>query len=406
MRAVVGQTVRVSKESESLSRLCRKVVPPVSGPQPVRRIRSPAIALGFVFGALLYFCFQRAQAAPIGYSGNTCWGWQVFEVAFFCAALGLAGFFPSEWRWSALSMSLGAVLTEFLPGLFRELDAPFRHMVPLPILLPFFVIPIVAFMSVPAAFIGSLAGRRLSGIGTPRFFFAVLPLVALAGTGALPLVDRSERTRIESDELPQLLQTIHSAEMAFNATAPDHGFSCDPSQMPSIRNLPWQVQRQAENEPILQRRSAIVRIAHGYLLMLECGEIGLRFEATVTRPGKGPFMTIDQTGELKIDTDVQALDRKRIETQELPALLRRIHQAEMRYRDTQADKTFTCDGAQLPGLERLRWDHNVLRVDSSKAELACGGASRPLEFQISVEYGMPPLFEMSMDETGSVTESR
>ena len=363
---------------------------------------SPAVVLGVVSGVLVSLSYRAVQNTPFGYSGHSSWGWQGYAAALVLAGLGLAGLFPSKWRRVAVSLSLGWILSQFVPDFWREVNAPFRHMVPLPILLPFFELPVFAFFSFPPAFVGSFAGRRLSQTRAPRLLYVVSMLAAVAIAGALPVIDRSIRRRLEISELPALLQNIHRAEMAFHSSDPDDGFTCDPAALPSIGGAGWERSRRFEGDPP-PRLQASLKVTHRYVVTVDCGEIGLWFVAHVIGVGSGMDWSVDQTGSLLRVRDSESTYRRRIETQEMPALLRRLHRAEIRYRDQRLDKAFTCDGARLPGLEKLRWEGRVLRVDNARAELHCGDATPPLTFRIDVEYGVPPLFAMSMDETGAVS---
>jgi len=57
--------------------------------------------------------------------------------------------------------------------------------------------------------------------------------------------------------------------------------------------------------------------------------------------------------------------RQRLEAERIPALLRRIYEAEMSRSAGQPDRTFTCDGTELPGVSGFGWSSTVLSGEGS-----------------------------------------
>ena len=88
-----------------------------------------ALTAGVIACVFLSLCFRQVHAAPFGYSGFSLWGWQAYEAAVICAAIGVAGLAGSTWRWAAWSLALSAVLTEAVPDFWRELNEPFHDTV-------------------------------------------------------------------------------------------------------------------------------------------------------------------------------------------------------------------------------------------------------------------------------------
>ena len=87
-------------------------------------------AAGLIAGGFLSLSFRQVHAAPFGYSGFSLWGWQAYETAVICAAIGLAGLAGSTWRWAVWSLALSAVLA--VPDFWRDVNEPFHDTVLLP----------------------------------------------------------------------------------------------------------------------------------------------------------------------------------------------------------------------------------------------------------------------------------
>ena len=369
--------------------------------------RGLAVAAGLVAGGLLSWCYRQVHASPFGYSGHSFWGWPAYEAALVCAGMGLAGLWGSEWRRAALSLALGGIATELVPDVWRELNAPFHDTVPpMFFAVVLFEVPVLAAMNLPAALAGAAVGRRVSGTKAASVLSAALLIAASGLALSLPIVDGRIRHRLETEELPALLRRIHQAEMSYSASISTKAFTCQPPQLPAVGNLGWLVPRRSDYPPgVSMPERASVWMTHRYQVLLDCGELGLWFDASVMRMG-GPalFLYIDDTGELLVNPHAEAVYRNRIETREIPALLRRVHEAELSYRTAQPDKTFTCDGAQLPGLGAVRWaPKDVLHVDASEVKLDCQGQGRPRSIRITGEYGTPAIVSMSIDETGTIS---
>jgi hypothetical protein len=101
---------------------------------------------------------------------------------------------------------------------------------------------------------------------------------------------------------------------------------------------------------------------------------------------------------------IKVAQRHRVETRELPALVKRIYEAEMSYSTGRPDKAFTCDVTQLPTLGVLAWsvgnasrDGFVREAGSGwsaqyrqqlpyQVRLRCWGGATPQVFRVDAWY--------------------
>ena len=86
---------------------------------------------------------------------------------------------------------------------------------------------------------------------------------------------------------------------------------------------------------------------------------------------------------------IEIAQRRRIETQQLPALVKRIYEAEAAYSAGRPDRAFTCDVTQLPAVSALGWTvyknpgHTVawLYPSHSRVEMDCFEATHRFRLQ-------------------------
>lgn len=110
---------------------------------------------------------------------------------------------------------------------------------------------------------------------------------------------------------------------------------------------------------------------------------------------------------------IQQAEYRRIETDEIPALLKRIYAAEISFRARRADQAFTCDGRQLPEVRNVRWTRSeegtftVVQHYTITLE-ECPNEASPHRFRLTAfsrgQTRTGPRF--SIDETGELVISR
>ena len=102
----------------------------------------------------------------------------------------------------------------------------------------------------------------------------------------------------------------------------------------------------------------------------------------------------------------------------MPALLKRIYQAEMAYSADRRDRSFTCNGDQLPGavMSALEWStngrgpaiHNFSGTRDNKyyVRLECPDSASPDRFQVTAYPPVPAPSRptLSIDQRGEFTE--
>lgn len=76
---------------------------------------------------------------------------------------------------------------------------------------------------------------------------------------------------------------------------------------------------------------------------------------------------------------------RRLETEEIPAILRRLYEAETSYSVKRADKGFACDGWQLPEAGKLGWKYRAdfMVVQDYTIRLDCPDEASPHSFRIT-----------------------
>ena len=110
--------------------------------------------------------------------------------------------------------------------------------------------------------------------------------------------------------------------------------------------------------------------------------------------------------------------RDRLEAEGMPALLKRIYQAEMAFSAGRRDRSFTCNGDQLSGAEMgtLAWEtdgldsviHNSFRTQGNKyyVRLECPDSASPDRFRVTANPSIPEPSSptLSIDQGGELTE--
>jgi len=368
------------------------------------RTKMLAIASGLVAGAFLFFRYYQQNP---GVFGSYTWNGQWYQAALLLCGLGLAGVFPAAWLWATVSLSLGAYLGTCLQGYLAN---SYGSHIPWSPFLEALIFQ--GPVSLPAPLIGGASGRLLNRARMPRFFYFALLTTGFALGGFLPAIDKVQRHRIETQELPAILRRIYQAEMAYSASRPDRSFMCDVTGFSKVGG--WR----AGDQPwyIGQRQ---------YDVGFGCDDLDSHsFWVTAYSLPYGTAqhfaMYIDDTGELLAGQPaVDTARRHRFETQVLPTLLKRIYEAEIAYSAGQPDKSFTCDASQLPALRKMRrrsaWLHTELEplsFGSSQYVIAidCPGPVSPHSFQATARtarsytrFGAPPDFSLSIDEAGKLT---
>lgn len=116
--------------------------------------------------------------------------------------------------------------------------------------------------------------------------------------------------------------------------------------------------------------------------------------------------------------DIENAQQRRLETEELPALMKRIYEAEMAYRARHPDKFFACDGTRLPGVGKLPWSKldwskpdptkKMLIVKNYTVRLDCPNDISPRSFRVTAfphNFADRDRPTFSIDETGKLTVS-
>jgi len=366
------------------------------------RVKMLAMASGFVAGGFLFLRCYQEESPFFRFSNSLLWDWQWYEVALLLSAIGLVGVFPSAWLRVTVSLGLGVYFSAILEGLLEP--GYHGHFLVLP---PWLVALVWGFpMSFLAPLAGGAIGRRLSRTRIPRSLYFALLAIGLGLGGSLPAMDRAQRRRLETQELPALLKRIYEAEMAYSAARSDKHFTCDPTQLPAVAALNWRG----------ERRFAMA--SRRYFVQLDCsyvGPYGFRVAAASYSSSPHFSISIDETGELLAGPAFDAARQRRMERRDLPAFLKRIYEAEMAYRAIQPDKSFTCDvNDQLPAVRERRWDPGWNRSDlyiyytdgrGYNVELHCPGGPGAHQFQVTATPRPPDTssnFFLSIDQTGEL----
>jgi hypothetical protein len=122
-------------------------------------------------------------------------------------------------------------------------------------------------------------------------------------------------------------------------------------------------------------------------------------------PAEHFALYMDESGELLRGAAISRTLKDRLEIRDLPGFLRRLHTAETSYRASSSEKTFTCDGARLPGLASVRWGPktNELWIGGYRVEMTCSGTDR---FRAEAKDEYPFRYTLAIDETGQLTGGR
>jgi len=116
--------------------------------------------------------------------------------------------------------------------------------------------------------------------------------------------------------------------------------------------------------------------------------------------------------------NIENAQQRRLETEELPGLLRQIYEAEMAYSVGRPDKVFACDGTRLPGVGKLPWSKlnwskpeptkKMLIVKNYTVRLDCPNDISPRSFRVTAfphNFADRDRPTFSIDETGKLTVS-
>jgi hypothetical protein len=126
------------------------------------------------------------------------------------------------------------------------------------------------------------------------------------------------------------------------------------------------------------------------------------------------------TGQSRARSRDSAQLRDRLDAEGMPALLKRIYEAEMAYSTGRRDRSFACDGDQLPGREMgaLEWSNglrstirnrNILYTQRGKytLRLECPDTPSPVDrFRVTAYPHIPEPSSptLTIDQTGELTE--
>jgi hypothetical protein len=191
--------------------------------QTVSHKKDLAIASGLLAGGFLFLRFGWDNNAALA-------GWVWYQGAALLCGIGLAGIFPEAWLSAAIVLALAPTLTASVE-VYLHIDP--SDMWPIGLAL-------ILFFSFPTPFIGGCIGRLLSRTRLPRKAYFVALLSTLVIGALLPTIQNAQRQRLETKEVPGLIEQIYDAEMVYKSLQPDGNFACDGTLLPgTVGKLEW-----------------------------------------------------------------------------------------------------------------------------------------------------------------------